>query len=607
MHLMDHPNGRSAYAPAVLAALALSVSGCTSDRSPFANLPAEADLKRSVIDSVERELKDARTVPESVVTTRQDTAAMLGIRPEFMGELEKMAGLGSYDLTKIPLDDDLLGRKTETVGVSLERVVRTAIDRNIAVQFARLAPAVSEAQLAAAEAAFDWTFFANANWSNTDTPVVNSAFTGGTSPVSSSQVETLSGNLGWRRTLVGGGRLTLQHDLSYTDNNTAGQVNRPNPAEQTSFTIQWDQPLLRNAGSEVTQAEIRIARNAERNAVQSLRRDTIRVVTDTEKTYWDLTRASYDVLILDRLLRRGEQVRTQLENRANIDANQAQIARARAQVESRRADLKRAQTQLRLVSERLKGLINDPDLPVGSEVVLLPSDAAPDQPVRFSLLESLRQAVMYRPEVQQAVIAIDDASIRQIVARSGRLPDLSMRLQARLTSLDNTFGESYAELPSGDFVDYLVGFTLEQPIGNRKAEAAYRQRRLERTQTVLAYRNVVQQTVSEVKSSIHRVKLNYELIGQARSSRLASAEELRVLLVEKERTQGYTVERLDLELRDHEQLASQEQREVQALVEYNQAIAELFQSMGTALERNNVRVVVPSTNDTLREWSEMGP
>lgn len=610
VHPMRHPIPSAPRFPSLarksLAALALGLAaGCAP--SPFSQPTSERELRRSVMEAVERELTDARLKPASVVTAREDAPARLGIRPEFMPELEGMAGPGSYTLKDLPLGEDLMGQPARAVGVSLQRAVATAVDRNIAVQFARLAPAVSEAQVVAAEAAFDWTLFASAQWSQVDSPSVSSAFTGSTSPVNTSQVETLSGNLGWRRTLVGGGRFTFQHDLSYADNSTTGQVTNPNPANQAAFTLQWDQPLLRNAGSEVTQAEVRLTRNAERNAVQSMRRDIMRVVTDTETAYWDLLRGAYDLVILQRLLERGEQVKTQLENRANIDANQAQIARARAQVERRRADLRRAQTQLRLLSDRLKALMNDPQLPVGSEVVILPVDAAPDQPVRFSLVESMRQAVAYRPEVQQAVLAIDDASIRQVVANSGRLPDLSLRLQTRFAGLDNTLGEAYGEVGQRNFIDYLVGFNFEQPIGNRRAEAVFRQRRLERAQTVLAYRNVVQQTVGEVKAAINRVKLNYELIGQARSSRLAAAEELRVLLVEKERTQGYTVERLDLELRDHEQLAAQEQAEVQAMVEYNQSIALLFQSMGTSLERNNIRVVVPAPGETLADWADAQP
>lgn len=581
------------------AAALAALSGCRT--SPFER-ESEQILRRSVVDAAEREIREAKTQPQPVVTQREDSVARLAIRPEFMTEVEKMAGLGSYDWNSLALGNNLLGQPAQSVTMSLERVMRTAVENNIAVQFARLGPAVSEAQVQAAEAAFDWTFFATAGWNNTNSPQVASAFSGSSSPVNSTNVETLNNALGLRRTLIGGGRFTAQLDTSYTDNNTPGQANTPNPAAQAAFTLQWDQPLLRGAGSEVTQAEIRVARNAERNAVQTLRRDLIRILTDTEKTYWDLVRAVYDVMILQRLLDRGIEVQQQLEQRVILDANQAQYTRAQARVEGRRADLQRARTQVHVLSNRLKQLINDPQLPVGSELVVMPADRPVDQPVKFSLLESLRQAVAYRPEVQQSIIAIDDASIRQMVARNARLPDLSLRLQTRWSSLNNDLNESYNDLFEGTFIDYLAGLNFEQPIGNRKAEADYRRRRLERMQTVHAYRNSVQGAVVDVKTALLRLNLNYPLIAQTRASRLAAANSLRVLQVEKDFRQGYSVERLDLELNSQETLASAERDEMQAMIEYNQSIADLFQAMGTTLERNNVKVVVPSTDETLADW-----
>ncbi|MDX2132845.1 MAG: TolC family protein [Planctomycetota bacterium] len=582
-------------------ALCLAAGGCRT--SPLAR-ESERLVRESAISATEHELRAARRAPAPRVVRRDDSDRELGIRAEFLPELERMAGPASYDWSSLSLGEDLLGAPSDEVGVSLQSVVRTTVEHNIAVQFARLGVGVSEAQVQAAEAAFDWTFFASSSWNSVNSPQVSSAFSGSTSPVTSNAAETLSGGAGLRRPLVGGGRFTAQLDNSYIDNNTPGQVNRPNPAVQQAFLLQWDQPLLRNAGSEVALAEIRVARNSERTAVQTLRRDLIRVVTEAERTYWDLVRSMYDVLILQRLLDRGIEVRRQLEQRLPLDANQAQIASARARVEARRADLQRARTQVRVLSDRLKQLMNAPDVPVGSEVIVLPVDRPIDQPVQFSLLESLRQAVANRPEVQQAVIAIDDASIRQIVARNARLPDLTMRLQARWSALDQDLGSTSADLFSGNFIDYLAGLNFEQAIGNRRAEADYRRRRLERMQTVLAYRNSVQSAAVEVKSALNRVNLNYTLIAQTRQSRLAAAEVLRVLQVEKDFRQGFTVERLDLELNRQESLAAAERDEVQALIEYNQTIAELFQAIGTALERNNIRVVVPTTEDALEDWSQ---
>jgi outer membrane protein TolC len=402
--------------------------------------------------------------------------------------------------------------------------------------------------------------------------------------------------------LEGGGRLTIQQDVSYTDNSTIGQKNNPDPAQQASFTAQWDQPLLKGAGTDVTQAEIRIQRNAERTAVQTLKRDLLRVVSDVEKTYWELLQSYSDLLILQRLQERGEKTRDQLKARAKLDANQAQIADAVSRVERRKVDVLRAQTRVRLLSDRLKALVNDPSLPVGSEVYIVPSDRPIDAPIKFSLLDSLRQAIQNRPEVQQSIIAIDDASIRQMVARNQRLPDLNLRLQSKWSSLDDNLGQAMGSEFNGKFIDYLIGGSLEMPIGNRKAEAEYRRRRLERMQTVLAYKNSVQTAVTETKSALDQTLDSYKRITQTADARLAASEVLRVLLLEKQFDQGISVERLDLELNRQESLAQAEREEVQAHVEYNSNLADLFAAMGTLLERNRIEMVVPATSDV--RWDD---
>lgn len=599
LNFAKHFRGRRGLThPLAAGAVALLLTACGGNKSPFA-LETEQDLRRAVIDTTRRELQDSERYPKPILIHRDEVGNELTIKPEVMPELLSMAGMGSYEAMAVELGRDLYGKPARTAKLSLERAVRTAVENNVAVQFARLGPAISEAQVIAAEAAFDWTLFNNFNYTNQDSPRVGTSFGGSTFSPGFDAFQSLSSTTGLRRVLAGGGRLTVQQDASYNDNQTRGQNNNPNPAQQTAFTLQWDQPLLRGAGSEVTQAEIRVSRNAERSSVQTLRRDLIRVVTDTEKTYWDLVAGYADVLIFLRLQERGEKTRDQLKTRARLDTNQAQIADAVSRVERRKLDVLQAQATVRRLSDTLKALMNDPSLPVGSEVVLIPSDRPVDAPIQFSTVDSLRQAIQNRPEVQQAVIAIDDASIRQMVARNQRLPDLNVRLQTRWASLEDNMGESFASQFDGDFVDYLLGGSLEIPIGNRRAEAEYRRRRLERMQTILAYKNTVQTAVNETKTSLTNVITRYKEIAQAGDARLAQSEVLRVLLLEKQYDQGITVERLDLELNKQESLASAERSEVQAHTQYHASLADLFAAMGTSLERNRVQLAVPTTADII--------
>ncbi len=587
------PSSLPAGVVVVAGMVALLAGGCQT-ASPIAD-QSEKQLKRSLIEAAERELEDTKGQPLPVVTDRDEGIQRLELRDDIRNELELMAGPKAYGDQVPALGVDLTGRAVRTVSINLERVIRGVIEQNVQIQFARLQPAISEAQLQAAEAAFDWTLVANTNYSAQDSPRISTQG----STIFTEEAQTVSGSFALRRQLIGGGRFAIQNDASYNDNSVPGINQRPNPANQTSLTLQWDQPLLRNFGSDVAKAEVRLARNQQRMSIQQLRRDLLRTSAEAERTYWQLVRSYRDLMVVQNLLRRGEEVQAQVKARVDIDANSAQVADATARVERRRSDLLRAQTQMRIVSDQLKVLINDPNLPVGSEVVLIPSDDAQDAPIKFNLAESVRTAIQNRPEIQQAILSIDDASIRQVVADNARLPDLSLRLQTRFAALDDSMGEAYVSLLDGSYVDYVAGLSFEMPIGNRRPEAEFRRRRLERMQSVLSYRNTVQQVVNEVKAALNRVVLNYSLIGQTNLSRLAASEALRVLQVDKEQGGGYTIERLNIELNNQEQVAAAEREEIEALTEYNSALADLFLSMGTALERNNIEFVVPTTDDEL--------
>lgn len=597
----------SAGVRALGALVLVLVSGCAT---PVWK-ESEQELHRSVADAVKRETADGERVAGKQTTVRESGVDRLGIASQFLPELEKMAGPGSYPgMSELrerfhQMGVDLGGRPIRTVAVSLERAVQDGVEHNLAVQFARLAPAVSEAQVVAAEAAFDWTFFSNLDYSNTDEPRVATAFSGSVLGSRANTNQTVRSVTGLRRPLLSGGQLSVQQELNYIDDDSPNQLNRPNPANALGYTLQFDQPLLRNFGSGVAQAEIRLNRNAERNSIQQLRRDLIRTVSDIERTYWQLVRAHHELQIIYRLYERGVEVRDVLRQRRNLDATPAQIADAVARTERRRADVMRAQNQIRQLSDRLKALINDPQMPVGSEVIVTPIDVAIDAPIEYSLLDSVQRAIDHRPEVQQAILSIDDTSIRQSVADNARLPRLDLRLQTRFNSLEEDTASAYDEVFDGDFVNYLVGLQFEQPIGNRRAEADFRRRRLERSQAVISYRNTVQQVLIEVKNALNNITTNYQLIEQTRISRLAASEVLRALRIENEKLKGLTVERLDLELTRQEALASAERDEIAALTDYNISIAELSAATGTALERNRIEFVVPQVDETkVRPWKD---
>ncbi|MBL8747437.1 MAG: TolC family protein [Phycisphaerae bacterium] len=570
------------------AGLALAVgAGCSS---PL-DVDSAQTLRQSVVESAKRELRDAERRPSPATVTR--TPMELSFPPERTQELEAMAGPKAYSGEPLSMGPGLLGESSPIFQIDLQQSVLRAARQSLDVQRSRFDPAIREAQTVAARSAFDWTFFGEVDWNATDAPQVQPFV--GVTPVGVGvrQNQSVGYETGIRKRLTSGGAFSISQGQTYTDDSTPGTSVAPDPSERVFLDIAVTQPLLRGAGSDTALAEVRLAENTERRAVQVYKSRLINTVTATEQSYWNLVQSYRELQIRRRLLARGIETRDVLSSRLSFDVKPAEYSDAVATVERRRADVIRAENDLRQRSDALKVLINDDELTVGNETQLIPTDEAPELAIQFSLLDSVTQALQHRPEVQQAILTIDDTSIRQVVADNARLPLLDMSFRSRFQGLDRETGEAYEQITDGRFVDFLVSAMFEQPIGNRGPEAEYRARQLERMQATVEYRRVVQQVVLEVKTALRNVTTNYQLIEQTRASRLAATENLRTLLVQEKTIQSLTPDFLDLKFRRQESLAQAESAEQAALTDYNNSLAELYAATGTALERNRINFVVP--------------
>lgn len=614
---LQPPSGR-------VGAVALALAGLLAACGSPLRDDSTARLRRSVMDAAERELIESGPGAGERVAARVSGVGELGITERHLEEIERdynpvryyLGSEGSVaDDPTLALDqvrglagEDLMGREPRIIAIGLREAIRSAVERNLALQEARFAPAINESDVVAAQAAFDWVLFNDFAWTDVDTPQPGPGFLA-FGDFSVNEEQQVRNETRLSRALRTGGVFQVSQELIYTDTRASGfgPVGVPNPSAAANYRVDLTQPLLEGFGSAVALAEVRLAQNAERSAVSGLKASLMDVVTQTETAYWNLVLAQRQLVINSRLLERGVKVRDDVRARRALDAVQAQVADAVATVESRKGDIISAQRDLRRASDALKLQINDPRIPVGSEVLLVPVDIPLDEPIGYSLVEGIRSALTQRPELEQALLAIDDASIRETVARNARLPALDLAASATLRGFGASVADALDNAPEGEFFDdFSLGFQFEQPIGNRAAEAGFRRGRLERLQSVVTYRRLAQSIVLEVKDALDDVLTSYRLIEQARTSRIAEAEALRTLIVEKELTErGFTVERLDVELGQQAALAAAETAEIAALIDYNVAIAALHRAIGSALDRNRIRFVVPDANQLSIEDSSV--
>lgn len=567
----------------------VTLAGCAD---PLSRDSTE-DLRRSIIEANRREVAAAGDTPDIEVRQPESDSHLEG-KPERIEQLDEMSGPEALEDVPIDVGTGLAGDPSQTVAMSLEHAVRIAVRNNLDLQLAYLRPAISETQIVAAEANFDATFFSEVSFQNVDRPQPGTIF--GNQPIGSDITKRRLVNLvtGVRQPLETGGQVGISTGFDYTNNNTPGFQQVPDPALQSNLRINIDQPLLRNFGAPVNRAAIMVRRNAHRRDVLEFYSQMLETIFQVERTYWNLFFARRRLAIQQRLLERTIDTRDTLLERARYDVNPVQMAQAQSFVEQRRSEVIRARQELRDINDQLKRLLNSDRFPVAGETLIVPSDDPIEARARYNLLDAVTTALRERPEVRQALLDIDDASIRMAVADNQRLPLLNLNAQIQYSGLDGDLGQSYQELGEAGFIDYIVGGQFELPIGNRRAEAEFRRSRIERRLSVTQYQRVVQQVTLGVKQALRELRTSWELIGANREARRAAAEFLRAL-IERERTgEALTPEfLLDLKLNAQQRLAEAELREVQSIINYSVAVAALWRNTGTLLERNQIEMTWP--------------
>jgi len=531
-------------------------------------------------------LRTVQSTPNSVFET------LAGRIPELdaIGPQGVNGGLG------LDLGPDTTGSTDPEVQLSLKSAIAAAVRNNLSVQGSRIEQSIAETDVVKAEAAFDAVLLAGSGYQTNSVPPPPINIPGGLNDAFAPDNSQTSLSTGIQKRLISGGTVAASVNMDYTQQNASIY----NPGNYWTNTVNFNlsQPLLQGFGSDVNEAQIRLARNRDRASVVNLRQTLLNVVEQTEIQYWTVLYARQQVVAAAWLLKVGSEVRDVLKKRLNFDATVADYALAVAIVEQRKANLIRAWLKSRDESDRLKLLMNDPAVSVGTDSLMVPVDLLCQQPIKYNLRDAIVTAVEQNPSIATAVLRIDDAAIGMLVADNGRLPQLGLLAGVSLSGQDTDNGSdgsmtgAFSEVADANYVSWLAKLAFSQPIGNRAAEAQYRQARLQRSAAVISYQSAIENAVFAVKTSLRGVTTSYELIDQTRASRLAAAESVRSLAVLEQTLAALTPEFLQTKFVAQDRLATSYLAEIESMVNYNTAMARLYNAMGTGLTMNRIEIEV---------------
>ena len=532
------------------------------------------------------------------------------------------AGRQSREVARVGVDE------TRPLALTLFDAVRMALEQNLDLAVERINVQQAEYDLFAARGTRDVGLASNTYYEHRTVPV-GSVLAGGANGTLTTK--TTNFDLTAQQLLASGGQWQAQFTNNRVDSNS--QFASLNPQYNSSLTVLFRQPVLRNFSIDDSRRRIRIASRRLDLTDSQFRKRAIETVSRVQRAYWDLVFALRDLQIRRDSVARAE---SQLAHNKRMveDGTLAPIELVSVEVELERRNetvltaidvVTRAENNLKqlILGERQSAVWQQP---------LIPTDTPDPQRVQFSLADVFASAFANRTELAQndlqqeinrvdvgfyhnqtrpqvdlvaqytstglsgtqssavnpfastTLLLLDRVNVLSglaglppiIVGGGGRLP----------TFLEGGEGQSLRNLFSNDFRTVRFGVSFGLPLRNRTAEAQLGRALAEGRKLESQRKSLEQSIEAEVRNALQAVETTRQRVDTSRASREAAQRQLES---EQRRFEaGLSTTFLVL---DRQNVLSEAQgREVRALTDYNKALADLQQAMGTTLTSANVEL-----------------
>ncbi len=473
-------------------------------------------------------------------------------------------------------------RRPKQMHLSLEEVMHRTLANNYAIQVISYNPAIETTRVVEAETVFDAVFYSSLTKNKINRP--------SGSELSATDVDLLDWSTGVRKLLPAGTQLDGHIDFGRTKQAFVFQT--INPAYTTNFVLDMRQPLLRGFGIDYNRSLIFIAKNNRRISNLAFKRQIRDILRQVEELYWRVVQARRDVVITAREVAEFEGIYDYLVARSEFDVNPVQVAASKADLDQARVDFVRRRAFMLDAQDRLIALMNDPEIHLADPLELIPDDLPAIQRLVVDPLAEVQTGLDNRAELREQELRVASAKLLLGRAKNEELPRLDLTFRTSIDGLAVNADKSFDEATGVNYIEYIIGVELEVPIGNRGPRAAHHRARLEHAQAVAALKQRIEDVILDVNLAVRQLETSYDQIGPSFESTESREREVESIVARAERKDINT---LLNELGARRSLAGIRRTMLNAMVEYNIAIADLERAKGTLLNYNNV--VIPSEPD----------
>ncbi len=483
----------------------------------------------------------------------------------------------------VPEGQAMTSPAKEALELSVPQAILMALENNRALVVQRYNPDIKRTLVDVQRAVFD--------------PDLTAAFSASRTRTDESGSDTISksvsGNIGLTQTLPTGTDL----DLSLS---TDGILQSGADEYASRLALTATQSLLRGFGTAVNLASLRQARLDVLTSQYELRGFAETLISDVEKAYWNYALARRQTEIVVQSLKIAQDQLNDTQERVRVGKLAgSQLAASEAEVALRQEDLINARSTEDKTRLTLLRLLSPSDGSVYQRQITILEPPIPSNVELGSMDLHVQTVLQQRPDLNQARLQVNRGDLEIVKTRNGLLPLLDLFITLGKTGYAESFGSSMGDMFDGKSYDFTVGLEFEQPPLNRNAKALHRKAVLTRDQYLAALANLAQLAELDVRTAYIEVLRTREQVAATAATRKAQEE---VLRVETARYQAEKSTSLLVSIAQRDLLSSRV-AEVQAVVNYLEALVDLFRLEGSLLERRGiaapggapVELVLPST------------
>ncbi len=302
--------------------------------------------------------------------------------------------------------------------------------------------------------------------------------------------------------------------MGYTLNVLENEYNKDAGDEFKTFVgASIEHPLMKNAGIDVTKANIQVAAADSEMEFQAYRSQMLRVITQGAVTYWDLYLAQEKAKIRQASIKIANQIL--MDNKERVKAGkmpESEIMEAKAALYVRQSYEIAAQQDLTAALNNIWTLISTSTFEDCPDIELLDLPNI-DRPVPDEN-DSLKIAFDLRPEYLSVLKKLDRENVRIVYAKNQRLPQIDLQGSYGLNGLDYSTSDSWEDAFDNNSPSWSMGVQMRFYLGGgqkSKSElnaAQYRKKQalLEIKALETAFANDIDTAVNNVRSTIEQAR-----------------------------------------------------------------------------------------------------